>query len=72
MFTIGRNKHLIDIHKKLGWAVDETPSHEITKKIQNNMGGITAAIVGGVSSLVGTGVGMYSANKDRKNAVQSS
>lgn len=33
MFTIGRNKHLIDIHKKLGWAVDETPSHEITKKI---------------------------------------
>ncbi len=27
-----------------------------------------AAIIGGVTSLVGTGVGMYSANKDRKNA----
>jgi len=34
MFTIGRNKHLINTHKKLGWTVDKKPSHEITKKIQ--------------------------------------
>jgi hypothetical protein len=33
MFTIGRNKHLIETHKKLGWIVDPTPSHEITKNI---------------------------------------
>jgi hypothetical protein len=33
MFTIGRNRHLIDTHKKLGWSVDPEPSHEIIKKI---------------------------------------
>ena len=33
MFTIGRNKHLIDTHKKLGWSVDPDPSYEIVKKI---------------------------------------
>jgi hypothetical protein len=33
MFTIGRNKHLIDIHKKLGWTVDADPSYEIIKNI---------------------------------------
>jgi len=34
MFTIGRNKRLIDTHKKLGWFVDDKPSHEITKKLK--------------------------------------
>lgn len=33
IFSIGRNKHLIETHKKLGWTVDETPSHEIVKTI---------------------------------------
>tara|TARA_R100000544_G_scaffold30169_1_gene16446 strand:- start:275 stop:682 length:408 start_codon:yes stop_codon:yes gene_type:complete len=33
MFTIGRNKHLIDTHKKLNWIVDDKASYEITKKI---------------------------------------
>ncbi len=33
MFSIGRNKHLIETHKKLGWTVDPTPSHEIIKNI---------------------------------------
>lgn len=33
MFSIGRNKHLIDIHKELGWSVDEKASYEIIKKI---------------------------------------
>ncbi len=33
MFSIGRSKHLIDTHKKLGWVVDEKPSHEIVKII---------------------------------------
>ena len=31
IFTIGRNKHLIKTHEKLGYSVDEKPSHEITK-----------------------------------------
>ena len=31
IFSIGRNKKLIDTHKKLGWQVDEKPSHEIVK-----------------------------------------
>jgi hypothetical protein len=30
-FTMGRNKSLINIHKQLGWTVDEDPSHEIVK-----------------------------------------
>jgi hypothetical protein len=31
IFSIGRNKKLIDTHKELGWQVDEKPSHEIVK-----------------------------------------
>lgn len=34
MFTIGRQKHLIEKHRKLGWIVDDTPSHEITRVIK--------------------------------------
>lgn len=33
MFTVSRNKHLIETHKKLNWVVDKDPSYEITKKI---------------------------------------
>lgn len=33
VFSIGRNKSLIEIHKNLGYQVDENPSHEITKKL---------------------------------------
>ncbi len=33
MFSIGRNKHLINTHKKLGWKVDDKSSYEITKQI---------------------------------------
>ena len=33
MFTIGRSKSLINIHKKLVWFADDKPSNEITKKI---------------------------------------
>ena len=33
IFSIGRNKHLIETHKKLGWSVDNSPSHEIVKTI---------------------------------------
>jgi hypothetical protein len=33
MFSIGRSKSLIRMHEKLGWTVDKSPSHEITKKI---------------------------------------
>ena len=33
MFSIGRNKHLIETHKKLGWNVDDRPSYEINKVI---------------------------------------
>ena len=31
MFSIGRNKHLIETHKKLGWHADKRPSHELVK-----------------------------------------
>ena len=34
MFTIGRNKNLIETHRKLGWSIDDKPSHEITKKLK--------------------------------------
>jgi hypothetical protein len=34
MFSIGRNKHLIETHKKLGWSVDKNPSYEIMKKLK--------------------------------------
>tara|TARA_R100001244_G_scaffold38406_1_gene34780 strand:- start:2022 stop:2429 length:408 start_codon:yes stop_codon:yes gene_type:complete len=33
MFSIGRNKHLIDTHKKLGWHIEQKPSQEMTKAI---------------------------------------
>ena len=33
IFSIGRSKHLMDTHKKLGWHVDKKPSHEIIKKL---------------------------------------
>jgi len=33
MFSIGRNKYLIETHKKLGWVVDENSSKELIKKI---------------------------------------
>jgi len=33
IFSIGRNKHLINTHKKLGYTIDSKPSYEITKKI---------------------------------------
>ena len=34
MFSIGRNKLLIETHKKLGWFIDNKPSYEITKKLK--------------------------------------
>jgi len=33
IFSIGRNKHLMKTHEKLGWLVDKKPSHEIIKNI---------------------------------------
>ncbi len=33
IFSIGRNKSLIDTHKKLNYKVDKDPSYEIIKKI---------------------------------------
>ena len=33
LFSIGRNSHLIKIHKKLGWSVETRHSYEITKII---------------------------------------
>ena len=33
LLTLGRNKHLIDMHEKLGWFIDRTPSYEIIKNI---------------------------------------
>ena len=33
LITIGRNKHLIETHKKLGWTVDKKPSYEIIKNL---------------------------------------
>ena len=33
IFTMGRNKHLIETHRKLGWVVDKKSSYEITKKL---------------------------------------
>ena len=34
IFSIGRNKGLIETHKKLGWTVDTDPSYEIIKNIE--------------------------------------
>jgi len=33
IFSIGRNKHLIKTHEKLGWFVDKKPSYEIIKNL---------------------------------------
>lgn len=33
VFSIGRNKNLINKHKKLGWSVDERSSQELIKVI---------------------------------------
>ena len=33
IITLGRNKSLIETHKKLGWLVDNSPSYEIIKNI---------------------------------------
>lgn len=33
MFSIGRSKHLIDTHKKLGWHVESKSSYELVKII---------------------------------------
>ena len=33
IFSVTRNKHLIDTHKKLGYTVDSKSSYEISKKI---------------------------------------
>jgi len=33
IFSIGRNKSLIETHKRLGYSVDKKPSYEIIKKI---------------------------------------
>jgi len=33
MFSIGRSKPLIETHRKLEWTIDESPSYEITKRI---------------------------------------
>lgn len=34
IFSFTRNKNLIDIHKDLGYTVDQNPSYEIIKKIK--------------------------------------
>lgn len=33
MFSIGRNEHLMNTHRKLGWFVDKKPSHEMLKNL---------------------------------------
>ena len=33
MFSVCRSKRLIETHKKLDWAVDENPAHELVKII---------------------------------------
>lgn len=33
VITLGRNEHLIETHRKLGWHVDKKSSHEIIKNI---------------------------------------
>ena len=33
IFSIGRNKHLMETHEKLGWLVDKKPSFEIIKNL---------------------------------------
>ena len=33
VYSVGTSKSLINTHKKLGWAIDDKPSYEMTKKI---------------------------------------
>lgn len=33
ILSVGRNKSLLNIHKELGYTVDDNPSYEISKKI---------------------------------------
>lgn len=33
IFSMGRNKQLLDIHENLGWDIDKKVSHEIIKKL---------------------------------------
>jgi len=33
IFNVSKSKSLINIHKELGYTVDETPSYEISKKL---------------------------------------
>ena len=33
VFSVSKNKHLMNIHKELGWSIDKKPSYEITKKL---------------------------------------
>ena len=33
MFSIGKNKSLIDTHKKMGWSIDDKPSYELIKRL---------------------------------------
>lgn len=33
IFSIGRNKSLIETHRKLNWIIDDNPSHEIIKNL---------------------------------------
>ena len=33
MMSISRSNSLLKIHKKLGWTIDKTPSHEMIKRI---------------------------------------
>ena len=33
IFSIGRNKNLMETHKKLGYLIDDNHSYEITKKL---------------------------------------
>jgi len=33
IFSIGKSKSLMNTHKKLGWFVDDKPSHEILKNL---------------------------------------
>ena len=33
MFSVAKNKHLLNTHRKLGWFVDKQPSYEIIKNI---------------------------------------
>ena len=33
IMSISRSNSLLKIHKKLGWVIDEKPSHEMIKRI---------------------------------------